>query len=185
MRGPLKRSVQALVASAVVLCGCPAEPTPEPEREPFALARVDGWARVIDPSVDLFADQRPADAVCDDAGWYLDPFKQTLEIETELCNYLTLRQATLEALVPGDVVNVLAFHDVLTAPDPGEGYLALSIDGEIEWEFHAPIPSDAAEIDETFTIDRAVPAGSEMQLHVHNHGPNSWELVALMVTPAQ
>jgi adenine-specific DNA methylase len=58
----------------------------------------------------------------------------------------------------------------------------LAIGGELEWEFHVPIPSDVGVIDEEFTIDRALPVGTEIQFHVHNHGPNTWELVSVMVT---
>lgn len=165
-----------------MLLGCPSEPTPE-DPTPVRLAEAEGWVRVTDPAVDLFADQRPANAVCDDAGYFVDPFAQSLEIETDLCDYLTVRQPSLEPLNPGDVVTIQAFHDVLTAPEPAEGYLGLAIGGELEWAFTVPIPSDVGVIEEEFTIDRALPAGTELQFHVHNHGPNTWELVAVMVTP--
>lgn len=163
---------------------CPSDPDPE-DPTPKRLAEPEGWVRVTDPTLDMFADQRPAEATCDDSGYFVDPFAQSLEIQTELCNYLTVHQPSREPLNPGDIVSIQAFHDMLTAPMPSEGYLGLAIGGELEWEFHVPIPADASVIEEEFTIDRALPAGTELQFHVHNHGPNSWELFNVMVTPVK
>jgi hypothetical protein len=182
----VSRNPAVLVLTALVLVGlgggCPGEPNPPSPAEPVPLASPDAWERVSDPSVDVFADQRPADAVCDDAGWSVDPFKESIEIQTEVCDYLTLHQPTLEPLEPGDVVTVVGYHDVLSAPEPAEGYIGLALDGELAWEFQVPIPADAAEFEEEFTVDRSVPVASEMQLHLHNHGPNTWELIAVTVT---
>jgi len=177
----------ALIALPILLLmlgsasGCPSEPKPEPE--PRSLAKPDAWVRVSDETQDLFAAERPADATCDDAGYYFEPITQALEVQTELCNYVTLRQPTLEPLEPGDQIRVQGYHGDLTAPEPSEGYLGLAIAGELAWELSVPIPSAAAEFDQTFTCDRSLPAGVELQLHVHNHGANSWDLIALEVTP--
>jgi hypothetical protein len=173
---------------AVLLSGCPTNPPSDEETGdpgPLPLADNEAWVRVTDPTQDAFADQRPVDAVCDDAGYFLDPITQTFEVQTEVCDYPTFRQPTLEPLAPGDVVTVFALHGVLTAPELAQGYLGLAFDGEIEWEHEVAIPSDAAVIEETFTIDRSIPVGTEMQFHVHNHGPNTWELSAVLVTPAE
>lgn len=180
----------ATLLSALLLSGCPSNPSePEdeadPEPEPARLVEWDRWQRVTDPSVDAFADLRPADAVCDDAGWYPEPIAQTLEVQTELCDYVTLWQPSLAPIEPGDVVTVYAFHDVLSAAEPAQGYLGLAFDGEIEWSHTIPIPGDPGSIEQHFVIDRAIPAGAEVQYHIHNHGPNTWELLAVMVTPQE
>jgi hypothetical protein len=172
------------VALGVVLAGCP-DPEPIPDPEPVPVVNADYWVRVVDASLDVFADQRPPDAVCDDTGWGIDIFQQSIEVYTDVCDYPTLSQPSLEPIEPGDVVNVLAFHYTLTAPEPSEGYMAIAIDGEIVWEVTAAIPSDAEVFDQSFTAERSFPLGSEVQFHVHNHGPNTWELVSVMVTHAQ
>jgi hypothetical protein len=175
---------RTLLLLAVLLSGCPSNPPSDEDPVdpgPFKLAEYDGWVRVTDPTQDLFADQRPADAVCDDAGVSADPLVLTLEIQTDVCDYPTFRQPTLVPLAPGDVVTVFAIHGTLTAPEPAQGYLGLAVGGEIEWEHQVPIPSDADVIEQQFTIDRSIPAGTEMQFHVHNHGPNTWELAAILV----
>lgn len=182
-RDPRRGRPGALLLAIALLGGCPVEPEPEPP-DSVSLIDLDDWQRVGDPAGDVFADQRPADAVCDDAGYVVDPLRQVFEIQTEVCDYLTVSQPTLEPLAPGDVVTVLAYHDMLTAPEPAEGYLGLALDGQIEWEYMVAIPASAATIEQQFTIDRALPVGTELQMHVHNHGPNTWELVDVLVTPA-
>jgi hypothetical protein len=166
-----------------LLSACPSNPPSDEHTDPGprTLAEFDGWVRVTDATQDVFADQRPADAVCDDAGIVIDPLVLTLEVLTELCDYPTFRQPTLEPLEPGDIVTVYGIHGDLTAPEPAQGYLGLAVDGEIEWEYQVPIPSDAAVIEQQFTIDRSIPVGTEMQVHVHNHGPNSWQLAVILV----
>ncbi|MFO7563907.1 MAG: hypothetical protein R6X02_14770 [Enhygromyxa sp.] len=171
-----------LLLAALLLSGCPpSEPGPE-QPESVTLARYDGWVRVTDPSEDLFADQRPSSAVCDDAGYLFDPLTQTLEVQTELCDYLTVAQPTLVELAPGDEVHVFAYHDLLTAPEPAQGYMALALGDQIEWEYNVAIPGDPGVVEAQFTIDRALPAGTPMQFHVHNHGPNTWELAAVLAS---
>ena len=165
-----------------LLAGCPEAP-PEPPPEPGPLAVAGGWERVTDPALDVFAAMRPADAVCDDAGYYVDPVVQSIEVQTDVCDYLTMRQASLKPLAPGDVVTVQAFHNELTAATPSEGYFGLALDGAVVWQQTVPIPADAAEMTGELTIERALPAGTELQFHVHNHGPNSWELLSVQVTP--
>jgi hypothetical protein len=186
MIGPVRcRDHTGLVLAALLLSGCPpVEPDPD-DPVPVTLARYDGWVRVTDADQDLFADQRPSSAVCDDAGWLFDPLTQTLEVQTEVCDYLTVGQPTQVALEPGDVITVFAYHDLLTASEPAQGYMALAIGGQIEWEHNVPIPGDPGVIEQQFTIDRALPVGAPMQFHVHNHGPNTWELAAVLVTPGK
>lgn len=170
------------VVLLATLAGCPDGP-PGPAPEPAPLATSEGWARVTDPARDVFAAMRPADATCDDSGYFVDPVTRALEIQTDLCDYLTLRHATLEPLAPGDRVTIRAYHDALTSDTLGEGYLGLALDGAVVWEETTPIPAPAAEIAGEFTIERALPAGAELQFHVHNHGANSWELRSVEVTP--
>ncbi|MEZ4451445.1 MAG: hypothetical protein R3B09_18390 [Nannocystaceae bacterium] len=184
MRRPLELAV---MSAALLVLGlgsaCPEDPPPE-DPTPKRLAAADAWVRVTDPAGDVFAAMRPPEATCDDSGYFVDPFTQTFEVSTDLCDYLTMRQPTLVALGAGDVVSVRAFHYELSAPEAAEGYMALAVDGEIFWEVTVPIPAAPGPMNAEVMIDRDVPAGADLQLHVHNHGPNTWELVSLMATPA-
>jgi hypothetical protein len=176
----------ARVVLVLALAGCSEQPdqAEQPDPTPVPLADMTDWVRITDASHDVFADQRPPGAVCDDTGWYYEPMRMSVEVLTGLCDYVTLGQPTLEPLEPGDVIDILGLYGALWAAEPAEGYIAIAIDGEIVWELTVSIPNDAAVIDEQFTVDRSVPLGSEMQLHVHNHGLNSWDLTEVMVTHA-
>lgn len=162
--------------------GCEASSDPPEDPVTLPLARTDAWTRVTNESVDVFADQRPVDAVCDDAGYFFDPITQVLEIETDRCDYLTVQQPALEPIEAGDKIEIWGYHDLLLADDPAQGYMGLAIDGQLLWEYRVQIPSGPRTIEGEFLVDRDFPAGSDVQLHVHNHGPNSWEVVALRVT---
>ena len=182
MRSFVVRTFPPALALGVGL-GC-AEDPPAEDPTPVPLAAADAWVRVTDPAADAFASMRPEGTTCDEAGVFLDPFTLSLEINTDLCDYATVEQPITRALAPGDVVNIQAFHYELTAPDPAEGYLGLAIDGVIVWEGSAPIPSAPGPISGEVALERAFPAGAALQWHVHNHGPNTWELLSLMVTPS-
>ncbi len=168
--------------AAPLVSACPSEPVDPPPSGP--LVQAGDWERVTDPGLDHFAAMRPPEAECADEGWYVDPFRGSLEIKTDLCDYLTLRQSSRLPLAAGDTITITGFHDQLTAPEPAQGYLGLTIDGELVWEYTTVIPSDVDDIEESFTVDVSAPVGSELQLHVHNHGPNTWEIIAVVVDPA-
>jgi hypothetical protein len=173
-----------LLVLGLVVASCSPAPEP-PDPTPVPLVNMDGWTRVTDASVDVFADQRPPDAICDDAGWSYDPLYMSLAIGTDVCDYPTFSQLTLEPLEPGDVIDITGLHGQLTAQAPAEGYMAIAIDGEIVWEWKVQIPADFAAIEEQLTLDQGFPLGSELQFHLHNHGPNGWDLIAVMVTHAE
>jgi hypothetical protein len=174
-----------LVGAALVLGGCPTPNDPPPPPTPVPLVNMDDFTRVTDPSVDWFADQRPVEAICDDFGWTYDPLYMSLAVGTDICDYPTFTQPTLEPLEPGDVIDIQGLHGPLTADEPAEGYLAIAIEGEILWEWTVAIPANAAVIQDQVTIEKSFPVGAELQFHLHNHGPNGWDLMEVMVTHAQ
>lgn len=166
--------------------GCPADPPPDdPDPLPMDLADVEAWVRVVDPQADVFGAGRPEGLVCDDAmGYGVESFGPDLvfEVKTDLCDWFTGAQPTLVPLAPGDTVSIRVFHYDLVAPAPAEGYVALAIGGEIAWHAVSPIPGPMALHEGDIVIDRAVPAGTELQFHVRNHGINDWELLGITAT---
>ena len=177
-----------LALSMLAATGCPDdEPPPdEPPPLPVALARVDAWVRVADPDADVFGAGRPEGVTCDDTmGYGLEFFgpDEVLEVKTDLCDWFTGAQPSLVALAPGDTVEIRVFHYELVAPMPSEGYVALAIGGTIAWEATVAIPGEHALLEDEIVIDRDVPAGTELQFHVHNHGINDWELFEVRATP--
>jgi hypothetical protein len=165
---------------ALVLAGCPSgDDAPPLDPEPVTIASITDWTRVTDTDTDVFADMRPPSVRCDESGFGLEQFGLSFEIKTGLCDYLTVAQPTLEPLVEGDVIAIRIWHDQLRAATPGEGYVGLALGGELLWEDTVPIPSEYGTVNADVTIDRDVPAGTELQYHVHNHGINSWNLLEI------
>jgi hypothetical protein len=171
---------------ALLPLGCPEGDPPPEEPLPVRLARVDQWVRVTDADTDLFAAGRPEGLTCDEVmGYGLEDFGPDVvfEVMTDLCDWFTGEQPTLEPISPGDTVTVKVWHYDLVAEMDTEAYVAIAIGGQIEWEATIPIPSTGNLLEADIVMDRELPAGTPIQFHVHNHGPNSWELFDVMVTP--
>jgi hypothetical protein len=163
----------------VALCGgCCDEPEQEP---PVSLVAGEGWTRVVDEAADSFAEARPATATCDEAGFYLDPLTRAFEVDTGLCDFLTIQQPAGEAIAAGDTVFIAIAHGELTAPSPSEGYVGLALDGELVWEYQTPIPAPADVVEAEVEVSRDMAPGGNIQVHFHNHGANTWELTSLTV----
>ena len=167
---------------------CEDEPDPPAEPSRVSLVERERWEWVEDAAADVFGAERPAGHVCDPVlgiGEEMLGSDQVLEIKTAFCDYATVRQPSLVALAAGDVVAIRMFHWELTTPAPAQAHLALAIDGEVAWEAHVPSPAAGAIVEDEIEIEREVPAGAELQLHVHNHGANSYDLVFLELVPAE
>lgn len=165
-----------LVVMATTGAACPAEPTPMPA-EPQLVAPFGAWQRVEDPGQDAFAAMRPAETTCDPTGVGIEQLGLSFEVKTGQCDYATLAQPIAVALQPGDVIGIRGWHDELRAPSPSEGYVGVAIDGEILWTFTVPIPGGYDTFGGDLELDEALPAGTELQVHIHNHGVNAWNLL--------
>lgn len=161
----------ALVVSANAGCQHDGSPTP------IHLVRATDWT-VAPVADDLFADMRPANIECDDLrGHYLQENGGVtrFEINTGWCDYLTVTQPMLDAVEAGDAIDVRVFHFDLTG-GPAEAYIGLGIGKEIVWDTTVPIPSSDALVQDTVEVTESVPSGTPLQLHIHNHGSNTWEI---------
>ena len=147
-----------------------------------AIPLVDPWAWAAPQQADdLFASMRPPEVECDPLrgmGVQETAWSTHFEINTGWCNYATVAQTTLEALEPGDTVEVRVWHFELTG-GPAQAYLGVGLAGEVRFEQTIPIPSASAQVLGTIEITEPLPAGTPIQFHVHNHGVNSWELIAI------
>ena len=145
----------------------------------FAL--VDGviW-EPLPESEDPLPDHRPDEVVCSEAAWY--PELGGLEVDTALCNYVSLTQPLQESIAVGDGLEVLAWHQSLWAEEAAQAHVAILVNGKILWEQIIDIPGDAAIYDGDWKAETSASAGSPVVLHLHNHGYNSWQFNALTVT---
>jgi hypothetical protein len=184
MTATLRRCGRGLLALA--LGACEGDPSPPPAVPAVAsLVEREAWERVDAVGEDVFGAERPEGLVCDEVlGIGAEMFggaELVLEIDTDFCDYATVAQPSLHALAPGDAVTIQVWHYELTTPAPAQAHLALAIDGEVAWEVHVDSPTAAALVEGEIAIDRDVPAGVELQFHVHNHGANSYDLLSLEV----
>ncbi len=102
-----------------------------------------------------------------------------VEVDTTLCNHVTLSQPSLLRLREGDVLDLFAFHSALSAPEPAQGRMAVWIDDVLVWEALPDIPSSEVIYLETVDAPQDFDKGATVQLHISNHGGNSWRFVSL------
>ncbi len=156
---------------------------------PVAAARTplvlpERW-QMLDAGTDPF-DDRPATIDCSTAGVVPETLSEerVLGVETGWCNYLTALQPTQRAVQPGEVIKVRLWHFELSAPEPAEAHAAVHIAGLRVLDERIAIPQPGGLIVKQFTVEQAIPAGTPVHFHLHNHGANSWALVEVSAGPA-
>lgn len=138
-----------------------------------------GPLAVIDPAAWTAISPDPLDSSQDCAAEAMQLEAGLVEIDTTLCNWVTMDQPSLAKVREGDLLDVFAFHSALSAAEPATGRMAVWIDDELVWEVTPPIPSAEGIYSEQVVAPSTAPAGSEVRLHISNHGGNSWRFVSL------
>ena len=133
------------------------------------------------PSVDPFPDHRPALVSCATGSWAREG--ETLEANTEWCNYILITQPLAHALASGQQLRVIFWHATLTAPQPAVAHAAIAISGKTIWERQIPIPQEAASYEDVVTVPLAIAVDAPIVYHLHNHGGNVWNLNKLELRP--
>jgi hypothetical protein len=138
----------------------------------------------LGPEKDPFAD-RPPDSVCAPEAVGVELLAEELAygVDTGGCSYLTARQVTLHDVAAGETVIVRLWHFALDAPSAGEAHAVVDVDGLRLMEERVPIPAAGGLIKAEVLLDRAVPSGSPVHFHLHNHGANSWALLEISAGP--
>ena len=119
---------------------------------------------------DLFPDHQPEEINCPVTAFLIEA--DQLEIETDNCNYALLEWQTQHRLSSQTTLKALVLHTGLWAPEEGNAHFALSVGGELFWEEFPPIPSNTEFFFHEMVWSKAVPKGTTVQLHLHNHGAN-------------
>ena len=127
---------------------------------------------------DTFVEHRPATVDCkQDTGWMVED--DILEVRTEFCNYLSISQQSLLDLQAGTTLELAMSHSALNFNAPANAHIAVAIGGTPVWESNIPIPSDRAIIKQSVVLPFAVSQGDSIEVHLHNHGNNTWEIRSL------
>jgi hypothetical protein len=147
----------------------------------LTLVAFDGWT-LLDPERDPTPAHRDPESSCDPRG--VIPEEGVLEVNTNDCGYAVLGQPTLHPIAAGDTLELLMYHSALAAIDePAEGHFSLWIGDALFWEVNVAIPAAAEIYLVPVTVDfDAVPA-TDVRVHLHNHGGNSWRIGHLKRLP--
>jgi hypothetical protein len=172
-------SVDELVGAVQhLLQGCGAiEPL---ERAPVALVRHPSW-ELVPENEDIFLPLRPDDWFCDPTAFRFEILsgQPSVEVRSELCNYLTIRQPIREPVRQGDELYISLWHFQLTIPPGTNAYMAVSANGCILWEAERRIPTTAALLEARFPAPFPMPDGTPIYFHVQNHGANTYHLLEI------
>lgn len=159
------------ITVAAPACGCPHDPGP--------LVDPDAWT-LVGANEDPFED-RLSQIDCEAFAYGAEFFggERAFSVDTGDCNYVTVTQPLLRGVCAGAQVKARLWHFELTGP-PGEGHVAMAIDGATVWEERVSIPSDSELL--VSRIDAGeLAAGTPIHFHVHNHGSNSYSLLEVSV----
>ena len=149
--------------------------------EPIPLVDVMAWREGV-AELDPLLHEQPEELDCPAAAW--GPEWGRLEVQTGVCNYLHITQPSLAAIEAGDDIELVVFHDRLDAAEPARGHVAVLVGEHVLWEQWVDIPTDAAVMHARIPAPQSWPAGTPIDLHLHNHGYNSWTLSSIEVIPS-
>ena len=141
-----------------------------PLLDPFALAPVDALS-------DPLAHHRPPEIDCPEATW--GPEGGAFEVQTGACNYGAFDQPLSTPIKAGDALNIIVWHDTLDSAEPAIAHVALWIGMTVLWESEVPIPAPSNSFEVSVPIEDTPAPDARLGLHLHNHGFNSWRLVAV------
>lgn len=161
-----------------LLHGCgPVEPL---DREPIALVRHPSW-ELVPENEDIFLPLRPDDWFCDPSAFRFEILEghPSVEVKSELCNFLTIRQPIREPVRQGDELYIRLAHFTLNMPAGALAYMAVSANGCVLWEAQRRIPTGPALIEARFPAPFPMPDGTPVYFHVQNHGQNTYHLLEI------
>lgn len=138
----------------------------------------DLW-RVAEPAEDPWLEFRPESIDCDPTGRQAEDFGGTYSfgIDTGLCSYTTIVQASAADVCPGEGVLVWLWRFALTGPEGANAHIVARIGDETVFEDVVPIPATSGLWADTYTAKRFHPAGTPITFHIRNHGNNTYQLL--------
>lgn len=161
------------------------EAAPSKETKPKDISLLDHtkWVATA-PEKDPFRALWPelgAERCQGDFAWHLD--KDALELDTEICNFITLEQPMLASIRKGDMLKLGLWHVDLYSDKDVEAVVTIRAGETNLWSKTIPIPSRANYYEPRFEAPADIAQGATLSFHLHNHGLNSWYLLYLVVSP--
>lgn len=174
---PARGRAASFFVGLALASGCSTkEPAPSSTTPTFqTLVPLEGWSTVA-RDADPFVEDPSTVPACVGPGFRLEPIDDWLEIDTGLCNWVTLVGSAQAAVDEGQLLKVTVSHFNLEAGAPAEAHLRLRL-GECEaWSKLIPIPGAAAVYEEQVASPCALAANGSVLFHVDNHGQNTYQL---------
>ena len=157
-----------------VLTACSSEPPAEEHDKTYqVLVGVDEWTSVARDADPFIADLDDAPA-CVGPGFFVED--DWVEVDTGLCNWVTLQGSARFAVEPGQALRLVVSHYDLSASAPAEAELGLRLGICDAWQKRVPIPSPATVYTEQLEAPCQLEKGASLQYHLHNHGQNNRQL---------
>jgi hypothetical protein len=154
-----------------------------PPAPPVPLVELTGFSEAS-PAQDPFNAFAPDRRLCERPAFVIEQDLagvQTLEVRTDVCNYLTLVQPTQWPVAKGDTLRLLMWHNTLGSDESALAHAVLQFGEHVEWSVDVPIPAEAESYAPAWQATEDVPLGTPVFLHIRNHGANSWRFGELTV----
>lgn len=169
-------------AGVSLLAGCAseAEPNPKPSTEASyqLLVSAEDWS-AVPRNADPFVNDTEQAPACVGPGFFVE--NDWVEVDTGLCNWVTLSASALFAVAQHQQLRLVVSHYDLSAAAPAEGAMRLHF-GDCEvWRKSVAIPNPAAVYTEELRSPCRLEQGGALLFHLHNHGQNNWQLQELAV----
>lgn len=149
------------------------------EADPL-LVDIEDWA-LLDPASDPWPGGASREACRPRAA---HPEAGFVEIDTEICDWVSISAPLRSPIRRGDRLEFLFFHTALVAPEPTQATVGLMIGEVIVWELALEVPAATdfyeVQVDDPPRARRETAA----TLHVHNHGANSYRFGQLRRAPS-
>jgi hypothetical protein len=140
-----------------------------------------GWRR-YDAAADPLPSHQPAVLSCAASATFLE--YGSFEVDTTRCNYLLSEHPAQLAIAAGTQVKLELLHYDLSASEPAQAHIALLFGDALQWETSIPIPRAGDVIKANFQATKALALDEPIRLHLHNHGGNTYLVVALQAAAA-
>ena len=102
-----------------------------------------------------------------------------VELDTGICNHITLSQPTSVAVALGASIYITGWHSTLVSEEMGVGQMRVMLGDQEIWSIQSPIPGPAQSFDVEIINRVEVTPGERVYVHVSNHGANTWNILRI------
>ena len=140
------------------------------------LIELQQW-QPVDAQQDPLPDHQPQQTNCQLTAFTLE--EGYLEIKTDDCNYISVNFTVLQDVPAETPIRSVIFHEDLWAPEPAQAHVAWIFPDGIFWEQDISIPSTSSFHLHEAELSTELKKGDKIHFHLHNHGMNTWNVIAL------